>query len=97
MAGLIIRVVVMPVNGAAIMPGTMIANVVPAVAYAGAPVGVAIVKHCNGTPPGQATPLVGIEKATASVVLAGLRPAQRAKFAICKSVRGALMSSGCGR
>ena len=38
--------------------------------------------------------LAGIEKASGSVVLTGLRPAKRKKFVICKSVRGALMSSG---
>src|ERR1043166_10064989 len=86
------------VNGAAIIPGTIIAKVDPAVGYApGTPAGVVMVKHCNGTPPGQATPEVGMEKAIASVVLNGLRPAQRTKFEICKSVRGALMSFGCGK
>src|SRR5512139_1385535 len=85
------------VKGAATIPGTMIANVVPAVGYAGLPAGVVIVKHCNGTPPGQAAPAVGIEKRIASVVLKGLRPDQRTKFDICKSVRGALMSFGCGK
>src|SRR4051812_11736059 len=90
-------------SGAAIIPGTTIAKVVPAVAYAGAPAGVVWVKHCSGTPPGQANTgiaavlLEGIENATASVGLSGLRPDHLAKFAICKSVRGALMSLGWGR
>ena len=85
------------VSGAAIIPGMMSANVWPAVGNAGAPVGVAIVKHSSGTPPGHGAPVVGIENANASVVLTGLRPAKRKKFWICNSVRGALMSSGCGK